>query len=261
MKSSSVLIKKTKEPNQKIWAIVPAAGIGKRMESDTPKQYLKILDKTILEHTIERLLSVSNIEGVLVCVSRNDLNWQNLAIVKHKNVLSVYGGQERMHSVYNALNFLEKHLGKASASNTINPFVLVHDAVRPCVRGEDIKQLIKALENDNVGGLLATPAVDTLKRVNDYGRVIETLARENCWRAQTPQMFRSALLQKSIELLMNREQVASDEAAAMEAAGFSAKIVEGSQENIKLTLPSDLLLLEAILSRQINEAHTLETNL
>src|SRR5690606_32781563 len=118
----------------------------------------------------------------------NDTYWQTLELAKHSAVLSVYGGSERMHSVYNALIFLEKHLAKTSESNTLNPFVLVHDAVRPCVHVQDIEKLIQELQNDDVGGLLATPAVDTLKRVNDQQRVIETLPRENCWRAQTPQM-------------------------------------------------------------------------
>jgi len=236
---------------QDIWAIVPAAGIGKRMSSDIPKQYLAILGKTILEHTIERLLAVKKITGVLVCISHNDQHWKNLAITKKPSVESVEGGVERMHSVYNALNYLvENHFSKNNNSHA-NPFVLVHDAVRPCVSVLDIEKLIENLSEDEVGGLLATPAVDTLKRVNEQGRVVETISRENCWRAQTPQMFRLGLLKKSIELQLNRKQVVSDEAGAMEAAGFQPKIVEGSQENIKLTLPSDLPLLEGILLRQI----------
>lgn len=236
--------------HQKMWVIVPAAGIGSRMESDTPKQYLRVLGKTILEHTLERLLTISAVEGVLVCLAENDTFWKELPISKHESVLSVQGGSERMHSVYNALNFLQKHFKQP---NDFSSFVLVHDAVRPCVHREDIEKLISELSLDEVGGLLATPAVDTLKRVNENKRVTETLSRERCWRAQTPQMFRMTILKKSIELLLNRGQVVGDESSAMEASGFSVKVVEGSQENIKLTLPSDLPLLEAILkSQQVN---------
>lgn len=233
-----------RQTKQGYWAIVPAAGIGSRMNSDIPKQYLPLLGRTVLEHTLERLVNIDLIEGVVVCLSRQDSHWESLAISRHKKIVTVNGGAERMHSVYKALTFLEKEHGLQQE------FVLVHDAVRPCVKSEDIEKLILAVAADEVGGLLATPAVDTLKRVDDNKRVIETLPREACWRAQTPQMFRLALLCKSIELLLNRNRIASDEAAAIEAAGFQPLIVEGSQENIKLTLPRDLALMETLLAGQ-----------
>ena len=258
----------TQDQSNKIWAIVPAAGIGKRMSIGasndapngissatlaSPKQYLSLCGKTIIEHSVERLLSVPQIKGVLVCVSQSDEHWQSLDISKNDSVISVHGGKERMHSVYNALNYLQKNILKSEEPNVNNQFVLVHDAVRPCVLVSDIENLIKKISNDKVGGLLATPAVDTLKRVDSDCRVIETLPRDECWRAQTPQMFKIELLKKSIELLLSQNKVASDEAGAIEAAGFQAKVVEGAQENIKLTLPSDLPLLEAILSSQLNQ--------
>ena len=262
------LKQRSKEGQSGFWVIVPAAGIGKRMASDIPKQYLPILGKTILEYTVERLLEVSAVAGVLVCVARNDKYWNDLAISKHPSVQSVQGGTERMHSVYNALNYLQKELLQKEmlqeespqnkklrteiSSEQESPFVLVHDAVRPCVKRADIEHLMNELVQDEVGGLLATPAVDTLKKVNEQGRVVETLPRDNCWRAQTPQMFRLNLLQKSIELQLGREQIASDESGAMEAAGYSVKVIEGSQENIKLTLPSDLALIESILKAQLS---------
>lgn len=227
-----------------IWAIVPAAGVGKRMASGTPKQYLSIHGKTILEHSIERLLSVVDIAGVIVAIHEQDKIWANLAISKHPQVKVVLGGQERMHSVMNALRFLK------TINNQQNQFVLVHDAVRPCVRASDIQKLIHALSTDDVGGLLAAPLVDTLKRSDAQGRVAETIDRSHCWRAQTPQMFRIALLKKSFEVLLNRKRIVSDEAAALEASGFKPKIIEGHSDNIKLTLPGDLALVEAILTAQ-----------
>jgi 2-C-methyl-D-erythritol 4-phosphate cytidylyltransferase len=256
-------LNKTSSDAPQVWVIVPAAGVGKRMTSDIPKQYLSILGKTIIEHTIERLLEVSYVAGVVVCVARNDDHWKSLTISQHKSVQSVQGGIERMHSVYNALTFLQKkelqikELQSKVTDKQENPFVLVHDAVRPCVLKSDIEKLIDELSLDEVGGLLATPAVDTIKKVNDYGRVVETLPRENCWRAQTPQMFRLNLLQKSIELLLGSGEIANDESEAMEIAGYPAKVIEGSQENIKLTLPSDLALIESILKTQLMD--TLKT--
>lgn len=230
------------------WVIVPAAGIGKRMSSAIPKQYLKLQGKTVLEHTIARLLSVNRIRGVLVCLARNDEHWHSLAIASHERVHTVHGGQERMHSVYNALSYLKAN------HQVSDEFVLVHDAVRPCVRKLDVERLIAAVDKKEgdfeAGAILATPAVDTLKRVDVKHRILETLERENCWRAQTPQMFRLNLLQRSIEVLLNRNQIASDESAVMEASGLQPGIVEGSQENIKLTLPADIPLLEAILGVQ-----------
>lgn len=232
------------QSGQRFWAIVPAAGIGARMNSDIPKQYLPLLGRTVLEHTLERLVNIDLIEGVVVCLSCQDMHWASLAISRHEKIVTVNGGAERMHSVYKALHFLQKEQGLQQE------FVLVHDAVRPCVKSEDIEKLILAVVDDEVGGILATPAVDTLKRVDENNRVIETLPRESCWRAQTPQMFRLALLCKSIELLLNRNRLASDEAAAIEASGLQPLIVEGSQENIKLTLPTDLALMETLLAGQ-----------
>jgi len=230
--------------NAKIWAIVPAAGLGKRMGSDKPKQYLALKKKTIIEYSIERLLMVPAIAGVIVVIHKQDNIWSSLAISEHPKVKMVYGGDERMHSVINALKFLK------TFTDQQNKFVLVHDAVRPCVRVTDIQKLINEASSDEVGALLAAPLVDTLKRSDAQGRVSETIDRNHCWRAQTPQMFRIALLEKSLEVLLNRKLVASDEAAALEASGFKPKIVEGHSDNIKLTLPTDLALIEAILTAQ-----------
>ncbi len=236
----------------KIWAIVPAAGLGKRMGSDKPKQYLVLQGKTVLEHSIERLLNVPEIAGVIVALHESDNYWPSIAISNHPEVKVVRGGEERMHSVINALEFLK----------TINPdprqFVLIHDAVRPCVRVADIRKLIHTLHKDEVGGLLAAPLVDTLKRSDAQGRVAETINRQHCWRALTPQMFRIGLLEKSFEILLNRKQIASDEAAALEVSGFRPKIVEGNSDNIKLTLPGDLVLMDFILTAQLTHNPSLQ---
>jgi 2-C-methyl-D-erythritol 4-phosphate cytidylyltransferase len=234
----------TNSNKEKFWVIVPAAGVGRRMAQAVPKQYLKVCGKTILEHSIERLLQAPSIAGVLVCVARNDELWSELGLEKNDRVKSVYGGNERMHSVYNALNYLKKELDVADR------YILVHDAVRPCVSIEDIERLISKVVSEDVGGILASPAVDTLKRVDKDFTIVETIERNKCWRAQTPQMFRLSIMQKSIEVLLNRNMLASDESAAVEASGFKSMIVEGSQQNIKLTMPEDLTIIEAILNAQ-----------
>ena len=230
--------------SNKLWIIVPAAGIGSRMDSEEPKQYLKLFGKTILEHTLERLLGLKDLAGIVVCISNNDQYWSKLPHSKNEKIVSVHGGRERMNSVYNALTYLQRE------QNLEDQFVLVHDAARPCVLLKDIERLISTLAPDEVGGILATPSVDTLKRVDENGSIVETIDRKFCWRAQTPQMFRMSVLQKSIELLLEKNLSVSDESAAIESAGYQAKVVEGGQENIKLTVPSDLALIESILASQ-----------
>jgi len=289
---------KSEKVSHKYWVIVPAAGIGSRMQSEIPKQYLPLrnvgsfishgiesdTDKTVIEHSIHRLLAVPAVAGVVVCIREDDSYWNNLAVSDHPRVFSVIGGEERMHSVYQALVWLQTQdklcftttdsdavdpdaidvSRKVAATNTTNTnvsknslnkndFVLVHDAVRPCIRTKDVESLIRQLNEDTVGGLLASPLVDSLKRVDKQGAVIESVQRDNCWRAQTPQMFRLSILKKSIETQLHRKQIVSDEASAVEALGLQVKVVEGASDNLKLTLPSDLLLLNAVIQAQANE--------
>ena len=145
--------------NKQFWAIIPAAGVGKRMQADRPKQYLPLRNKTVIEHTLDRLLSLDEITGVVLSISEGDEYWPDLKYTTDKPLLIAKGGKERCDSVLNALTLLNE---KSNASETI--WVLVHDAARPCVRPEDIQHLIKTASSENDGGLLALPVRDTMKR-------------------------------------------------------------------------------------------------
>lgn len=222
------------------WAIVPAAGSGARMGSDIPKQYLKILGKTILEHTVERLASHPQISGVVVAVAAEDAHWDSLSFDTNKPVIKTLGGAERCHSVKNALYEVTAHAGDQD-------WVLVHDAARPCLRHEDLDKMFKQLSSHMVGGLLAYPVKDTMKRSDDKQRVIETVDRSHLWHALTPQMFRLHLIKKVLNDSIEKGVIVTDEASAMEQAGYKPKLVEGHADNIKITTPGDLTIAECFL--------------
>jgi 2-C-methyl-D-erythritol 4-phosphate cytidylyltransferase len=228
--------------NQKYWAVIPAAGVGKRMQADRPKQYLKLHGKTVLEHTLSRFLDHPQISAVVVAVTDGDPYWQDLAI-SHPKLLIAPGGEERCHSVQNALSVLQ---AQAAAED----WVLVHDAARPCLRREDLEHLIDALGDHPVGGLLGLPVADTMKRTAADDTVVETVPREHLWRALTPQMFRFAPLHAALENALQHHQLVTDEASAMELAGKAPKMVEGHGDNIKITRPQDLALAELYLAEQ-----------
>jgi 2-C-methyl-D-erythritol 4-phosphate cytidylyltransferase len=227
------------------WAIVPAAGSGSRMAADVPKQYLKINGKTILEHTIERLISHPNIDGVVVAVAADDRHWDKLSFQTSKPVIKTLGGTERCHSVKNALYELKRH-------GNDQDWVLVHDAARPCLRHEDLDRLFQQLSQHMVGGLLAYPVRDTMKRSDDKQRVVETVERNMLWHALTPQMFRLHLLRKVLNDAIEEGFLVTDEASAVEHAGYQPKLVEGHADNIKITTPDDLPLAECFLSKLAN---------
>ncbi|MFO7592840.1 MAG: 2-C-methyl-D-erythritol 4-phosphate cytidylyltransferase [Pseudomonadota bacterium] len=227
---------------QKYWAVIPAAGVGKRMQADRPKQYLALHGKTVLEHTLSRFLDHPQIAGVVVAVTDGDPYWRDLAIA-HPKLLTASGGEERCHSVLNALHVLSQHADS-------DDWVLVHDAARPCLRREDIDRLISTLDNHPVGGLLGLPVADTMKRTTADGTVIETVSRENLWRALTPQMFRVNDLYQALETALASRQLVTDEASAMELAGKAPKMIEGHGDNIKITRPQDLRLAELYLAEQ-----------
>lgn len=227
----------------KVWAIVPAAGSGNRMNTSVAKQYLQILGKTILEHTLERLLKCGELEGIIVCLSESDESFKRLEISKHPKVKSIIGGVTRANSVLNGLRFLQ---AKAHQDD----WVLVHDAARPCLRPELISAMIEQLENDAVGGILAIPAKDTLKRANADQIITETIDRTAVWQAQTPQMFRIGLLTDSLTQALQKGFEITDEASALEWAGYSPRLIEGDAANIKITTPEDLSLAEFLLSHK-----------
>ncbi len=225
------------------WAVIPAAGVGTRMQSKVPKQYISIHNKTILEHTLERFCSHPKIEGVVVAISGSDNFWTTLDISSHPKITVVEGGVERFHSVLNGLHVLSK---QANSSD----WVLVHDAARPCLRKEDINRLIDALAGHEVGGLLGLPVRDTMKRADLSCTVQETVEREGLWHALTPQMFHLDVLINSLENALSQEKVVTDEAQAVELSGFRPVLVEGRPDNIKITRNNDLALAELFLSQQ-----------
>lgn len=231
---------------EQVWAIVPAAGSGSRMQADRPKQYLSLLDQPVIMHTLERLVSHSQITGVVVAVADNDPYWQQLPIPESWPLHLTTGGQQRADSVLNALNFLEK-------ISHNDPWVLVHDAARPCLRHSDIDRMLTELGDDPVGGILGVPVNETVKRVDAQNRIIETVNRDNLWRAATPQMFHLQALIKALEQTRLAQCKVTDEASAMEFTGYQPKMVEGHADNLKITLPEDLALAALYLQQQRGE--------
>ncbi|MDH5785431.1 MAG: 2-C-methyl-D-erythritol 4-phosphate cytidylyltransferase [Chromatiales bacterium] len=231
--------------NRKYWAIIPAAGVGKRMKADRPKQYLMLNERTVLEQTLSIFNHHSKIAGIVVIVTKGDPYWAELNIKTGKTLLVADGGAERCHSVLNGLELLQHH-----ADN--NDWVLVHDAARPCLRQADIDHLINELENDEVGGILAVPVRDTMKRDDGKGRISHTEDRNGMWHALTPQMFPLGLLRDSLQQALADGFEVTDEASALEHAGKPPKLVEGHADNIKITRPEDLALA-AFFLQQLGE--------
>jgi len=224
------------------WCVVPAAGRGRRFGGDVPKQYLRLHDKPLLLHTLERLAAHPRIAGLMLVVAADDASWvQSIVEVLGKPLLRVTGGAERADSVLAGLRALP-------ASVAVDDCVLVHDAARPCVRAADISRLID-LAVPAGGGLLAAPLRDTLKRADAQGRVAATEPREARWRALTPQLFPRAALEAALAAAAASGVAVTDEAMAMERAGHAPLLVEGSEDNIKVTTPADLALAEFILQR------------
>jgi 2-C-methyl-D-erythritol 4-phosphate cytidylyltransferase len=228
--------------NTRFWGVVPAAGVGARMGADRPKQYLDLLGKTVIEHTLERLLAAELFIGIAVSVSPEDPYWPQLTISRHPLVHTAPGGRERAESVKNGLEFL-------AALARPTDWVLVHDAARPCVHVDDIRRLAETLHDDPVGGILAQPVHDTLKRV-EQGSILETVDRRQIWRALTPQMFRLGALHQALNDAAARGQIVTDEASALELQGQRPRIVEGRPDNIKITRPEDLSLAAFYLEQQ-----------
>ncbi|MDM8547333.1 2-C-methyl-D-erythritol 4-phosphate cytidylyltransferase [Candidatus Venteria ishoeyi] len=223
------------------WAVVPAAGIGKRMGADRPKQYLPLLEQPVIAHTLARLCAVEKITQVVVAVAPGDPWWSKLSLPE--KVHAVDGGAERCFSVLNALDALQE---RAAADD----WVLVHDAARPCIRHADIEHLINRLADHPVGGLLAMPVRDTMKRGDAENQVTATVNRENLWHALTPQMFRFAALRHALSHALDNQQLVTDEAQAMELVQATPVLVQGHSDNLKITHPQDLPLAAWYLSQQ-----------
>ena len=219
-------------------AIVPAGGSGARFGSAAPKQYSVIAGKTVLEHTLIALQRCTAIERIFVNVHPDDAHAESAA-PNHPNVMLLRSaGSTRAETVQNALKAISKLVRR-------DAWVLVHDAARPCVSSADLNQLISKAGAHPVGGLLAAPVSDTLKRANAHGELIETVPRDRMWRALTPQMFRYETLLHALAAAPD----VTDEAQAIEALGMSPLLVAGSARNIKITLPEDAELAAYYLAR------------
>jgi 2-C-methyl-D-erythritol 4-phosphate cytidylyltransferase len=213
------------------------------MGADRPKQYLELAGRTVLEHTLARLCTHPRIHGVLVCVSPDDAWWPTLTPGFDRLLGTAPGGAERADSVLSGLRALSGSAGG-------NDWVLVHDAVRPCLRHSDVDALITDVGDGADGGLLGVPVSDTVKRVGADQRV----AGEGLWRALTPQMFRLDSLGLALEQAQARGLPVTDEASAIEHAGGRPRMVPGHADNIKITVAGDLALAELFLRRQEGES-------
>jgi len=229
------------------WVIVPAAGIGARMGGVVPKQYLPLGGQTVLGQTLHRLATLPNLARIVVALHPDDAFWSALTLPSAVPVLVCTGAEQRSQSVLNALHSLRHLAGD-------DDWVLVHDAVRPCVRVTEIASLLDEIAQHPCGGLLAVPVSSTLKRADGAGDVAATLARGNVWQASTPQVFRFGPLCQALEDALRRSDEITDEASALELAGYAPRLVRGSADNIKITYPGDLFLAELILEAQQREA-------
>lgn len=230
--------------------LIPAAGSGSRMGSELPKQYLPLLGRPLIEHTIAVFAACARISSITVVLNRHDAAWNGAQAVGDalgKLHIERCGGATRAASVLNGLQAMQQH---AQAED----WVLVHDAARPCLSVDALERLLDTLQDDDIGGLLAIPLADTLKRADQGQRVSRTEARDGLWQAQTPQMFRYALLRNALQAPSS--STPTDEAQAVEALGFMPRLVPGELRNLKITYPQDLALAEAVLSADLQRGKT-----
>ncbi|MBI4644664.1 MAG: 2-C-methyl-D-erythritol 4-phosphate cytidylyltransferase [Deltaproteobacteria bacterium] len=226
----------------RVAAIIPAAGVGVRMQSQIPKPYLKLAGKPILAHTLEVFEAVKEVKEVTVVAHPDDLEYCREEVIApqgFKKVLRlVPGGKERQDSVYHAL--------KALQQEDDLDIILVHDGVRPFITPDQIRRVIKAARSHG-GAILGLPAQDTLKRVNPQGKVIHTLDRKDIWQIQTPQGFQADLLWRAFVEAYSRNFYGTDEASLLEEMGQPVAVIPGDPWNLKITTPDDLELAEALL--------------
>ncbi|WP_230354005.1 2-C-methyl-D-erythritol 4-phosphate cytidylyltransferase [Lelliottia sp. WAP21] len=222
-----------------VCAVVPAAGVGRRMQTECPKQYLSMGDKTILEHSVAALLAHPRVTRVVIAISPGDARFAALPLANHPLITVVDGGTERADSVLAGI----RAAGEAA-------WVLVHDAARPCLHQDDLARLLALSETSPIGGILAAPVRDTMKRAEPGARAIaHTVERDDLWHALTPQFFPRELLHDCLTRALNEGATITDEASALEYCGYHPVIVEGRADNIKITRPEDLQLAEFYLTR------------
>ncbi len=218
--------------------IIPAAGIGTRMENVLPKQYLPLSGKPIISHIIQTFFNNPRIASIHLALSPEDTFWRSLTLTPGSRLHIHYtGGDSRAETVLNTLNAI--HVDS-------DDWILVHDAARPGLRTDTLNRLLDTLATDDVGGLLALPVADTIKKSNEINQVEKTVSRQNLWQAQTPQMFRYDILKRA---LAEFNGIPTDEAETIEALGLSPKLVHGDLMNLKVTYPEDLTMLEMLFGK------------
>lgn len=210
------------------------------MLADRPKQYLDIAGKTLLEHTVDKLYRHPQINRVILVLNPQDPYFSQLPIAKAEWLEIVDGGKERCDSVLAGLD----------AVSSAQRWVLVHDAARPCFEHADLDKLLLLAENGEVGGILASPVRDTMKRSDHHGVVLSTETRDNLWHALTPQFFPLQQLRSALKQALKEQIVITDEASAIEHCGGQVVLIEGSSTNIKVTRPEDLQLAEFYLRKK-----------
>lgn len=220
-------------------AVVPAAGIGSRMQTECPKQYLKIGDKTILEHAVASLMAHPRVAHVVIAISPTDSWFASLPLASNPNITVIKGGAQRADSVLAGLNVVQGA-----------QWVLVHDAARPCLHQDDLARLLAITETSKIGGILAAPVRDTMKRGEPGKNLIaHTVDREDLWHALTPQLFPLELLRSCLQRALDEHASITDEASALEYCGFHPELISARADNIKVTRPEDLALAEFYLTR------------
>ncbi|WGE68417.1 2-C-methyl-D-erythritol 4-phosphate cytidylyltransferase [Actinobacillus equuli subsp. haemolyticus] len=219
---------------RKIVAVIPASGVGSRMNAPLPKQYLKLQGKTILEHTLNIFLEHPDIQKIVVAVSEADQYYPELSVLNTPKIQIVFGGETRADSVFNALKVIDE-----------DAWVLVHDAARPCLKRSDLDKLLQVQEPN--GAILATPAIDTMKRASG-NKIVATEDRSTLWHALTPQFFPVNALKHAIKNALEQGYTITDEASAMEMSGYTPQLITGRSDNLKITRLEDLALAEFYLT-------------
>ncbi|MFK8079334.1 MAG: 2-C-methyl-D-erythritol 4-phosphate cytidylyltransferase [Granulosicoccus sp.] len=233
-----------------LWVIVPAAGSGQRLGGELAKQYRLLDGVSMLERTIEGVLGIPGFAGMVVVLAPDDTHWPAGLYEADSRIHTTTGGKSRADSVLAGIDYVLQQ-------TPADTWLMVHDAARPLVDVRDIQRLINVVYNSaSIGGLLATPVHDTLKKADEYAGVMQSIDRSDLWQAQTPQMFRAGDLHDALVQAMNNDaSTITDEASAMELAGHQPQLVEALRPNFKITRPVDWEMAVALLQmrRQLAE--------
>ncbi len=228
--------------------LIPCAGAGSRMQSAAPKQYMSLNGSPILRHVIALFERLDLVSQIYIVISAQDSHWSDDLVEGCRKVkVLTCGGESRAATVFAGLQAMASEVPS-------DDWVLVHDAARPGVDAQMVLRLIDAMGPADIGGLLGLPLADTLKRANDIQQVTATVSREALWQAQTPQMFKLGMLKQALAEHLHRQP--TDEAQAMEWAGYAPKLVLGDLKNLKITYPQDLTTVSALMQTAINTQDT-----